>query len=156
MQRLTMEPDEYNLLRCAFMGGYTHANAWYTGQVLTNVTSYDFTSSYPYCMFAYKYPWSKGELCYPTPNDVINNINKFAWIIDLELYGVESKTLQDDFLSFSRCVNISGYTLNNGRVNSADYIHVVLTSVDFEIILKTYRIEKIGIISAYKYYLKYL
>ena len=156
MQRLTMETDEYNLLRCAFMGGYTHANAWYTGQILNDVTSQDFISSYPFCMVAYKYPWSKGELCHPTPSEVIHNINKFAWIIDLELYEVESTTLQDDFLSFSRCVNISGYTLNNGRVNSADYIHVVLTSVDFEIMLKTYRIKKIEIISAYKYYLKYL
>lgn len=156
MQRLTMEVDEYQLLRCAFMGGYTHANSWYTGQILTDVTSYDFTSSYPYCMFAFKYPWSKGELCHPTPSEVIHNINTYAWIIDLELYDVESIILQDDFLSYSRCVEISGYVLNNGRVNSAKYIHVVITSVDFEILLKTYRFEKIGIIQAYKYYLKYL
>ena len=157
MTRLTMETDEYRLLRCAFMGGFTHANPWYVGEILENVTSFDFTSSYPYCMFAYKYPWSKGELCHPDVEEVIKTMNVYGYILDLELYGVESKILQDDYLSKSRCVECKGYVLNNGRVNSAEYIHVVLTSVDFEILLQTYRFNGgIKIRQAYKYYMKYL
>lgn len=157
MLALTMTKEEYLLQRCAFMGGFTHGNSWYVGQVLNDVTSMDFTSSYPYVLFAYKYPWSAGELCYPDIDEVMKKINIYAWILDLELYGVESKITQDDFLSYSRCVDCKGYVLNNGRVNRAEYIHVVVTSVDFEILLQTYRFNGgIKICQAYKYYLNYL
>ena len=157
MQRLTMEVDEYLLMRCAFAGGFTHANSWYVRQVIHGVTSVDFTSSYPYVMFGYKYPWSKGELCYPSLEYVLKYINTYGWILDLELYGVESKILQDDYISYSKCVSCEGYVLNNGRVNCANYIHIVVTSIDLEILMKTYRFNGgIKIIKAYKYYMKYL
>lgn len=158
MQRLTMDVEEYLLMRCAFMGGFTHANSWYVGQTITDgVTSQDFTSSYPYVMFAEKYPWSKGKLCYPDIEEVMKNLNTYAWILDLELYDIESKIIQEDFLPFSRCVKCQNYVLNNGRINRAGYVHVVLTSVDLEILLKTYRFNGgIKIVRAYKYFLKYL
>ena len=157
MQKLTMTPHEYRLLQCAFMGGYTHANSFFVGEVLKNVDSEDFTSSYPYVMFSEKYPMSKGELCYPTIDEVMNKLNIFCWVLDIEMYDVESIIMQDDFLSYSRCVECEGYTLNNGRVNRAKYIHVVVTSVDFEIILNTYKCYGgIKIIQAYKYYKNYL
>lgn len=157
MKKLTMEEDEYRLMRCAFMGGYTHGNAFYINEVLEGVTSQDFTSSYPYSLFAYKMPWSKGELCYPDIEEVIKTIDVYGWILDIEMYDAQSKVIQEDFLSYSRCVDCKGYTLNNGRINQAKYIHIVVTSPDLEIILNTYTCYGgIKIIRAYKYYLKYL
>lgn len=157
MQSLTVTPHEYNLLRCAFMGGFTHANSFYVGDILKNVTSCDFCSSYPYVMFSELYPMSKGELCYPDVEEVYKKLHTYAWILDIELYGVESKILQEDFLSFSRCVDCKNYVLNNGRINKADYIHIVVTSIDFDIILKTYRVSGgVRILQAYKYFLGYL
>lgn len=156
MKQLTMTEHEYKLLRCAFMGGYTHANSFYVGETLHGVTSQDFTSSYPYVL-TFKYPWSKGELCYPTIDEVMKDLNNYGWILDIEMYNVESVTLQDDFLSYSRCVECRGYTLNNGRVNKAEYIHIVVTSVDFDVILSVYKCYGgIKIVQAYKYYLAYL
>lgn len=156
MKSLTMTEHEYRLLRCAFMGGYTHANSFYIDEVLENVTSQDFTSSYPYVL-TFKYPWSKGILCYPTIDEVMKDLDRYGWVLDLELYDVQSTTIQDDFLSYSRCIDCEGYTLNNGRVNSAKYVHVVVTSVDLDIILKTYKcLGGIKIVQAYKYYLSYL
>lgn len=157
MSSLTMTPDEYTLLRCAFMGGYTHANAYAVGKVIKGVTSQDFTSSYPYVLFSEKYPMSKGELCHPDVEEVYKNLNVYAWVLDIELYDVESITTQDDFISASRCIDLRGATTNNGRVNRADYLHIVVTSVDFQIIFNTYRFTGgVKIIQAYRYYLSYL
>lgn len=83
MQKLTIEPHEYLLLKRAFAGGFTHANAFYVGQVVHGVFSQDFTSSYPYVLFVEKYPWSKGEYCEPTLEELYKDINKYAWIIDM-------------------------------------------------------------------------
>ena len=53
---INSDPHVYNLLLDAFAGGYTHANWIYADQIIPEVDSYDFTSSYPYVMTTYKYP----------------------------------------------------------------------------------------------------
>lgn len=53
--------EEFNAMQRAFMGGFTHANANYTDKIMLNVSSYDFTSSYPAVMVSEKYPMSKGK-----------------------------------------------------------------------------------------------
>ena len=157
MLRLTLEPDEYLMQKSAFMGGFTHANAFYVRHILRGVTSQDFTSSYPYVLFSEMFPWSKGVLCYPDIEEVMRDLNIYGWILDIELYGVESKILQDDYLSFSRCEKCTGYVLNNGRINSADYVHITVTSIDLDVMLQCYRFNGgIKIRRAYKYYLNYL
>ena len=99
---------------------------------------------------------SAGERVEISTSELIEKLNVFCWIIDLEIYNAESITPQEDFISYSRCVEIKDYTLNNGRVNNAGYIHIVLTSVDLEIFLKTYRYKEMNVVQAYKYYKSYL
>lgn len=53
---INIDPHIYNLLLYAFAGGYTHSNWTLTDQIIKDVDSFDFTSSYPYCMVSYKYP----------------------------------------------------------------------------------------------------
>lgn len=53
---INIDPHVYNLLLDAFAGGYTHANWTLADEVIKNVDSYDFTSSYPYVMTTYKFP----------------------------------------------------------------------------------------------------
>ena len=156
MKKLTIEPKEYAHLKSAFAGGFTHANAFYVNQTLEDITSYDFTSSYPYVLFANEFPWSKGELVHPTFEEVINNINTFAWIIDLEFYGLESVILQDDYISKSKCLKVNYASVNNGRINSAEYVRLCITNVDLLIIMKSYRYKSVKVISAYRYYKAYL
>ena len=59
MSDLTLTTDVYNQLKRAFMGGFTHANANYVGDIVENVTSIDFTSSYPSVMVSEKVPMSR-------------------------------------------------------------------------------------------------
>ena len=61
MQTLTLKPQEYLQLKEAFQGGFTHANAHRVAMIHTKVGSYDFTSSYPASMVAFKFPMSAGQ-----------------------------------------------------------------------------------------------
>jgi hypothetical protein len=47
IRKLTLTLQEYDVLKMAFAGGFTHANPFYTNKILHNVKSFDFTSSYP-------------------------------------------------------------------------------------------------------------
>ena len=53
---INTDPHIYNLLVQSFMGGYTHANAFYSNRIIPDVDSYDFTSSYPYVLVSEMYP----------------------------------------------------------------------------------------------------
>ena len=53
---INTDPHIYNLLIDCFAGGYTHANWLYVNDVIKNVVSWDFTSSYPFVMLVEKYP----------------------------------------------------------------------------------------------------
>lgn len=46
----------YCMMLLAFQGGITHANMMYANRVVRNVWHYDFCSSYPYVLIAYKFP----------------------------------------------------------------------------------------------------
>ena len=52
---------EYNMLKSAFSGGFTHSNPFNSNELKKNIIAYDFCSSYPAVMLAYDYPMSKGE-----------------------------------------------------------------------------------------------
>ena len=61
MQGLQLTIPEYHQLQRAFQGGFTHANPFFVGKVIQDVTSYDFTSSYPAVMIAHRFPMSSAE-----------------------------------------------------------------------------------------------
>lgn len=157
IKKLTITPHEYGALRGGFMGGYVHANSFYVKQILRNMWSYDYSSDYPFCLFANEYPWSKGELCYPSKSELLEKLNMYAWVINIDFFGLESKVIQDDFISISKCLEKQDYTVNNGRVNRAGHINITVTSIDLQIILATYDIlDGWRVNYAYKYYKSYL
>ena len=47
MRGLQLSVDEYKQLKRAYTGGFTHANINYVDKIISNVHSYDFSSSYP-------------------------------------------------------------------------------------------------------------
>ena len=59
MEELVLTKDEYIMLKRCFMGGFTHASMLHSGELLENVSSIDFTSSYPAVMLSEKFPMSK-------------------------------------------------------------------------------------------------
>lgn len=95
----------YNLLVEAFAGGYTHANWIYTDEIVKNITSYDFTSSYPYVMVTHKFPMTKFRKCNIKNADQL--VECFAYLIVVKFSKIQCK-YYNNFISQSKCRRIKG------------------------------------------------
>lgn len=157
MNDLQISANEYKMLKRAFAGGFTHANANYSGQVLENVASIDFTSSYPAVMLAEKFPMSSGFETTLTPEKNFEwYLDRYCLLFDCVFTGLESTTFFEHYISESKCVKITGAILDNGRVYSADEVHITLTDVDFKIIRKCYKWKECRVGNIIRYAKGYL
>lgn len=148
MDYLTLTPELYKQLKRAYHGGFTHANAWYVQKEIKNVSSYDFTSSYPTIICSEKFPMSMPQKVY------VGNWETFKWylknrccLFDCEIIGVQAKRTCENSLSFSKCWNVQTYILNNGRIVSAGVLQTTFTETDFLIFNKFYSYDRIRISS---------
>lgn len=158
MKSLTISSAaEYQELKQAFAGGFTHANPHYVGKVFKNVGSIDFTSSYPTVMISEKYPMSKGFPQKWVSWERFNEINEKALqIFRADFVGLKAKIFYDNYLSKSKSVDYENVVENNGRVFSADKFSIYLTSVDWEVVKKCYTWDKVTISEQIAYYKDYL
>src|SRR5699024_1019389 len=120
MLDLTLTPRLYPQMKRAFMGGFTHANAHYMGEVVENVTSIDFASSYPAVMISEKFPMSRFKPIELKSESELNNLcEKYAVIFDIHFKGIKQKFIHDAYLSESKCFGLVNPIVNNGRIVSA-------------------------------------
>ena len=145
--------EEYNQCKRALIGGHSHGNPLWIGQIFKDVKSVDFTSSYPYVMCSEKYPMSKGKrIKIQSKEDFEFYINNYCCIFDISFYNIESITPFEHFIPASKCFNKTNFILDNGKLVKADKITITLTSVDFKTISKFYKWDEIGI-SNFRYYM---
>ena len=153
MKSLRLTPDEYKQLKRAFQGGFTHANPFYSGKVIENVSSDDFTSSYPAVMVSEKFPMSSSEVVeIKNKEDFERNLKLYCCLFDIEIDGLMSELWFENYLSISRCWGVRGAVVNNGRIVSAEHLYTTVTETDFAIMKKfyTWKQIKIGKFRRYK------
>lgn len=157
IKELTIEKPEYMLLKNAFMGGFTHCNAMYTNKICKNVTSYDFTSSYPTVLISEKYPMSKGKEVYiTTESELLNLIKNYCVLVDLQFTNIKTSFMYEQIISYSKCRNVKNPLINNGRVVQADTLTITCTDVDFLNIKDFYKWDNLKIGLCYIYEKNYL
>lgn len=157
MNDLTVEKDSYIQMKRAFMGGFTHANANYSGQTLENVSSIDFTSSYPSVMISEKFPMSRfKEIKIESIEQLFEMGEKYALIIDIKFKNIRSKITQENYISESKCFNLSKPVLNNGRVDSAEELATTITEIDLSIINQAYEWDSVEVANVRKAHKNYL
>ena len=153
IKELTIEKPEYLLLKNAFAGGFTHCNVMYTNKICKNVTSYDFTSSYPTVLISEKYPMSKGkEVNVNSESELIKLIKNYCVLVDLQFNNIKSSFLYEQIISYSKCRNVKNPLINNGRIVQADSLTITCTDIDFLNIKDFYKWDsmKIGLCYIYK------
>lgn len=157
MNRLRLTVDEYEQLKRAFQGGFTHANPFASGKVFYDVTSFDFTSSYPFVMLSEMFPMGSSECITDISWDEFQkSLDLYCCLFDIEIAGLRPKILYENYISLSRCYEQLGCIVNNGRVVSAKRIKTTVTEVDYKIIRKFYEWDSIRISCFRRYKKDYL
>ena len=157
IKELTIEKPEYMLLKNDFMGGFTHCNAMYTNKICKNVTSYDFTSSYPTVLISEKYPMSKGREVYiNNESELLNVIKNYCVLVDLQFTNIKTSFMYEQIISYSKCRSVKNPLINNGRIVQADTLTITCTDVDFLNIKDFYKWDNVKIGLCYIYEKNYL
>lgn len=146
ISRLTLTPLSYARMKKAYSGGFTHANINYVGEVVNNVSSFDFTSSYPAVMLSEKYPMSTPIKYTPKSYKQFRDmLDKFCCMFEVSFKGLASKVNYESYISISKCYDVEDAMTNNGRVCYAKSIKTYITEQDFKIIEQLYSWDKIKI-----------
>lgn len=140
--------DTYVALREAFRGGNTHANRYYTGEIVENVHSADRSSSYPAVMCNCEFPMS---VFTPIMKSDLNEgyITRCITVRHKALLlriGIINLSLRNPYwgcpyLSKDKCRKIKNAkdTQDNGRILCADYLETTVTDIDLRIITEEYK-----------------
>lgn len=155
------EEREYNQMRRAFMGGFTHASAIWSNNPngpIANVGSADLTSSYPYVMCAQYFPMTRGEYIGTILKESLfrHYLEKYCCLFDIEFKHLKPKVTYENYLSSSHCAMEGKYSLNNGRVIEADLLRTTITELDYDIISQLYTWESYRVTNLMVYKRGYL
>ena len=157
VQKLTLTVDEYKQLKRAFQGGFTHCNPFYADKVLKNISSFDFTSSYPAVMISEQFPISNAEF-FPEVDQPLfdESLKYYCCLFDVAFKGLRSKVFYDSYISVSRTRRGKNTVTNNGRVVQSDEIITTITEQDFTIIKAFYEWDDMKIMNLRRYKKDYL
>ena len=150
--------EEYDQMHRAFMGGFTHASALYSGKVMEDVGSADLTSSYPSVMVVEYFPMSKGEFIGTVEENKLFSyyLLTYCCLFDIEFTNLKPRVEFENVLSQSRCIITGKSIINNGRVVSADKLITTLTELDYETVSKFYSWDSVKVFNMRIYNRGYL
>ena len=144
----------YKIMRAVFHGGFTHANRHYTGFLLTAeelgglIQCFDFASSYPFCMIAYRFPVGKfGPL--EDKMTVARALEYGKREAVIGLFCAHHIHLKDPDFPFpvlqAAKVEIAHELItDNGRILEAEYVQIWVNDVDLQDIEEIYEWDKDG------------
>lgn len=139
-KELELSYEDYIFLEKVFHGGYTHANRYYIGELLYNLKSFDFASSYPAVLLYKKFPMTPFKKGTFTINQILNTSDNYAYFGMLIMKNVKFKMCEAmPSIAKAKCEILSkDAIIDNGRVISADLVAVPFSDPDLEIYLEYY------------------
>ena len=103
----------YCMMLLAFQGGITHANMMYANRVIYDVWHFDFCSSYPYVLVAYKFPSEPFFSIKESEIDMYKD--NYCFLYDITLKNVRAKK-HNHYLSYSKLTDVvDDMDIENGR-----------------------------------------
>ena len=155
-QILNAYPDYnvFRLLRKAFRGGNTHANRFFADEVIEEpVYSMDITSSYPFqqvCKEFPVFPFEEVHTLTPAYIDkLIDRGKAVLFHVALSDVKLRYRFTAIPYIPLDKTINCKSPVMDNGRVISARYLEIVVTDIDWKIIVKQYQFSA-SVITAYR------
>jgi hypothetical protein len=135
-------------MKYLFRGGFVHANAFYAGETVVDVSGIDFTSSYPSVMNKGYYPVTPWQYIHPSKyeKNLHHFLDKYCCLLLVVFKGIKA-TSYHSIESKSKCIYLEGEKIDNGRVHSAACMKVFLTELDFANYEKFYTWESMTVLS---------
>lgn len=143
--------DQYQKFMKAFHGGYVHANRYFIDILITLedfglIQAWDFMSSYPFCMLAFKYPMEKFHKTDDrTADQILRSSSTTAYIFKFIARNIKLRSPKTSApaLQFSKCVegSVINPIIDNGRIIEASYLEIYLTEIDLQVIHSQYEAE---------------
>ena len=148
--------EVFKMLREAFRGGNTHANRYYSDQIIPNVTSYDRVSSYPDVQLNHRFPlshWLREDPDRLDLDRVLRKMDKHKRACLMRV-AITDLHLTDPmwgcpYIAKAKCRNVKYPDIDNGRILSAEYLETTLTDIDLRILLDEYSFSDITFIDFY-------
>lgn len=146
--------EVFKLLRKAFRGGNTHCNRYMADEVIRQpVTSMDIASSYPFQQVCKQFPVYPFEQIHSTDIHYIDRLidRGRAVLFHVALMDVHlrNKYTAVPYIPLDKTVVCRYPVLDNGRVLSSDYLEIVVTDIDWKIIVKQYTFKAV-LVQGYK------
>ena len=142
----------YVLLREAFRGGNTHANRFYSGQILHDVKSYDRASSYPDVQCNQLFPiaeFKRGQDSIKYVLALIEKNRPFICRVAFDNIRLTDKFWPIPYLSKDKSRNIKAGLFDNGRILSAEHAETTVTDVDLKILFDEYSFDNVYVSDVY-------
>lgn len=139
--RNVMSPAVYTLLKEAGRGGDTGANRYLAGAVISDVDSFDVTSSYPYQLLTQKFPTSRFYLYSDsvTLEELDTLCEEKAVLFRVGFGNIRIKPDSvDAYLPTSKALSLLEYRQANGRLLRAKEAIYTITEIDWVIIKDLY------------------
>lgn len=147
--KIALTFEQYCDVQNVYHGGYVHGNRHYIDTLITElVRCYDFASSYPFTMLAYKFPMSEFTPIHDLTIDrILRNIDEYAFYFKLIMVKPQLKndSMPMPFLQMSKCTGTVNAIVDNGRIISAEYAEIWCTEYDLAIISEQYKFKQVFI-----------
>lgn len=144
MKKMALSPELYAYAHEAFRGGNSNSNPYLVNQILEFVKSFDRKSSYPAEMEVSLFPISPFVSAKADISTVESYPDK-AMLMLVTFFNIDLKSrMTIAYIPVSKCINIEGdrrsgtLTVANGRIVKALSITMVITDIDYRIIMEQY------------------
>ena len=149
--------EEYAQAVRAFHGGFTHANPFRVRDVVEDVTSMDFTSSYPAVILSEMFPMSRAKEVEPKTREEFDKyMNNYCCIFDITFRDLESIIISENPISASKCFRLIDDEQANGRIVRCKECSLSMTNVDFSYLGKFYKWRNFTVRNMRVFYRGYL
>lgn len=138
--------EVFKLLRREFRGGNTHANRYYSDEIITGpVFSKDISSSYSSQQCTKLFPVTKFERIKSPSCRIVDKLidRGYAVLFEVVLYDVElrDKYISVPYIPTAKCSVKINVSADNGRVLSASELCLVVNEIDWKIIISQYAFD---------------